>query len=389
MKNSINIKSMLVVCFAGVLAACGGGGGSSGNNNSSSNSSSNSSPTRLSGTPLAIQSSSYLNFKNIGLQPENVPGSVSGNGTTARAYGDFTRTGNIDLITATITYDVTLPISAATPSTLRYWKVMSDGTFVEDSSKLSSTAGCIHPRKALVADFNSDGIPDVFLSCHGYDSGTYAGEKNKIILSQANGNFLVTDASTDIGYWHSASALDVNSDGAIDVVAVTGGNRLTTFINNGSGNFTIEPTGRFSTLASNGYYTIEAIDIDNDGYKDILLGGHEFDGAITSVLFNPGNYNFNGVNPFALPVVAGKGVVLDFVVTSPGQNATIWVLRTGDGSNFYVGKYVQKISVQSLNSSLPLQDQTGSWIPWIIPTSISSTNYISSDLSSANFKVQY
>lgn len=382
--NKLNINAAVATVILSMLAGCGGGGGSS-----SAGASGNSSVTRLSGSPIPIQASSYLNFKNIGLQPENLPSNVSGNGTTARAYGDFTRTGNIDVITATLTYDVNKPISMATPSELKYWKVMSDGSFVEDSSKLNSTAGCIHPRKALVADFNSDGTPDVFLSCHGYDAGSYSGEKNKIILSTSSGVFSVQDASAEIGYWHGATALDVNSDGAIDVVAVTGRNTFATFINDGTGKFSLEAPGRFPTLVSNGYYTIESFDIDSDGNKDILLGGHEFSGANTIVLVNPGNYNFSGVSPITLPPVSGKGVVLDFVVTNAGANASIWVLRTGDVDNFYVGKYIQKVSWQNLNSSLVLQDQTGSWIPWIIPTVISSINYISSDLSSANFKFQY
>lgn len=370
-------KSFFVPLVLCLLSACGGGGGGG------------SAGTRSSASPVAVQATSYLNFKNIGLSPQSVPSGVAGNGTTARAYGDFTRTGNTDLITATLTYNPSLPIASATSSTLQYWKVMSDGTYAQDTTKLSSTAGCIHPRKALVADFNADGTPDVFLSCHGYDAGNYPGEKNKIILSQSNGTFLVADASNDIGYWHGATALDVNGDGAIDVVAVTGGNSLTTFINDGTGHFSIEAAGRFPTMSSGGYYSIEAADIDGDSKKDILLGGHEVNGATTSALINPGTYNFGAVVPTALPALAGQGVVLDFVVTGTGTNALVWVLRTGDGNNFYVGKYIQKITFQTQASSVALQDTTGTWIPWIIPTTISGTNYISSDVSSANFKVSY
>lgn len=366
------VLNLWLICS---LIACGGGGGGSG--------------TRLSSVPIAPQGSSYLNFKNLNLSPQSIPEGVAGNGTTARAYGDFSRSGNIDLITATLTYKPSLPIGSATPSALRYWKAMSNGTYVEDSSKLSSSAGCIHPRKALVADFNSDGTPDVFLTCHGYDAGNYPGEKNKIILSQANGIFLVADASSDIDFWHGATALDVNSDGAIDVIAVTGGNNIKTFINDRSGHFSIEKAGRFPTFKNGGYYSIEAADIDDNGLKDILIGGHEADGAITSILINPGVYNFGTVAPNSLPSVAGQGVVLDFVVTGGGANALIWILRTGDGNNFYVGKSIQKVTYQTKATATVLQDNTGTWVPWIIPTLISGTGYISSDISAHNFKVGY
>lgn len=369
-------RFVIFYAFIATLFACGGGGEGS-------------SDSILSSTPIAVQKSSYLNFKNIGLTPQSVPASVGGNGTTARAYGDFSRTGNIDLITATLTYRSSLPIENATSSRLQYWKVKSDGSFVEDSTKLSSSAGCIHPRKALVADFNVDGIPDVFLLCHGYDAGTFPGEKNKVILSQANGKFTVEDASSDIAFWHGATALDVNADGAIDVIAVAGGNSLTTFINDGTGHFTVEASGRFPTMFSGGYYSIEAADIDGDGHEDILLGGHEADGATTSFLLNPGSYNFGSINPTALPALTGQGVVLDFVVTNAGSNALIWILRTGDGNNFYVGKYIQKVNYQSLVSSVAQQDTSGTWIPWIIPTAISGTNYISADVKAVDFKVAY
>ena len=357
-----------------LLSACGGGG---------------SSGVRLSSSPIAVQDTSYLNFKNTGMAPQSVPGSVSGNGTTTRAYADFSRTGNFDLITATITYNPAQPIANATPSSLKYWKVTSNGTFIEDTTKLNASAGCLHPRKALVADFNSDGIADVFLTCHGYDAGNFPGEKNKILLSQANGTFSLSDASADVGFWHGATALDVNADGAIDVVAVTGGHKLATFINDGRGRFSLEAEGRFPTMASGGYYSIEAVDINGDGKKDILLGGHEMDGATTFALINPGNFYFGSVAPLTLPALAGQGVVLDFVVTGAGPNALIWVLRTGDRNRFYMGKTIQKISYSDRTSSIALQDLNGNWTPWIIPTVISGIKYIATDVSDANFKISY
>lgn len=371
MRLSNTSVSLILIAL---LSACGGGA---------------SSGSRLSSSPIAVQASSYLNFKNTGMSPQTIPASVSGNGTTARAYADFSRTGNIDLITASITYNTTLPIASATPSSLKYWKMMSDGTFVEDASKLSSSAGCIHPRKALVADFNADGIADVFLTCHGYDAGTFPGEKNKILLSQSNGTFLLSDASADVGFWHGATAFDVNADGAIDVVAVTGGNKLATFINDGRGHFSLEAEGRFPTMASGGYYSIEAVDVDGDGEKDVVLGGHEMDGATTALLINPGNSHFGSVVPVALPAIAGQGVVLDFVVTGTGPNAIIWVLRTGDRNQFYVGKSIQKITYSTRASSVALQELTGNWLPWFIPTVISGIRYIASDVRNSNFIITY
>jgi hypothetical protein len=128
------VNASVSLIFMALLSACGGGG---------------SSGARLSNSPIAVQATSYLNFKNTGMAPQSVPGSVSGNGTTTRAYADFSRTGNIDLITATITYNSAQPIANATPSSLKYWKVTSNGTFIEDTTKLNASAGCLHPLSLI------------------------------------------------------------------------------------------------------------------------------------------------------------------------------------------------------------------------------------------------
>ena len=73
--------------------------------------------------------------------------------------------------------------------------------------------GCIHPRKAIVADFNGDGRPDIFVACHGYDATPFPGEANKVVLSQPNGTYVTSNASADVGFHHGAAAADLNGDG--------------------------------------------------------------------------------------------------------------------------------------------------------------------------------
>ena len=369
-----------------MLFACGGGGGGGGGG--STTPSTGSTVTRLSGSPIPIQSTSYLNFKNVGLAQQTIPNSVKWD--NARAWGDFSRSGNLDLFTATLTYDLTKPASQATASKFQFWKVMSDGSYVLDSTKLVSNNGCIHPRKALVNDFNGDSIPDIFVICHGYDGGTYPGEKNQVVLSQANGAYLIQEASTSVAFWHGGAALDVNGDGYKDVIAVSGGNSISTFLNNGNGQFSLEAAGRFPILSSGGYYSIEAIDVNKDGYQDILVGGHEMDGARTLVITNPGTNMFASANQTTVPSVINQGVVLDFVLTGSGSSANLWVLRTGStSSTFYVGKSVQKVIVSTNSSSIALQVDSGNWASWIIPSTRSGRNFVSSDLLSDSIDIAY
>jgi hypothetical protein len=360
-----------ITASVSLVVACGGGGGGGG------------SATAPSGPPILPQSTSYLNFKNVGLTPQNLRQDFADD---ARAFGDFAKAGRLDLITASITYDMRKPIEQATPSRLRYWKKLSNGSFSEDSAMLNSNVGCIHPRKSLVADFNNDGAPDVFIVCHGYDAGDFPGEKNLIILSQPSGNFSVASASDDIGFWHGGTAVDVNNDGFVDVMLVDGNDTIFTMLNDGAGRFTLEAPNRFQRLPSNGYYTIEAVDINGDNQVDLLLGGHEHDGASTLALINPGDFNFANVTPQILPTSTGQGVVLDFAVTTTGTDSTIWVLRTGDNP-FYQGRFIQKVEYPSLNATMALSDPQGRWVPWIIPIQILGQDYVSSDLSWIDFKV--
>lgn len=354
-------KVAVIFLMTTFLISCGGGGSGDG--------------TRLSGSPKAVLPTSYLNFKGVGLTPMNLP--TFGN---ARAYADFSKTGNLDLFTADLTYSANNPIGQATPSIFKFWKVMSDGSYVEDTSKLTNNYGCIHPRKAIVADFNSDSVPDVFIACHGYDGVPFSGEKNKILLSQNNGTFLIQDA-LDVGYWHGATAFDVDNNGTIDLmlVSTTDPSRGVTYLNNGQGVFAKDEKNRFPSVINNkGYFSIEAIDVNADNKPDLVLGGHEYEGAVNLVLINPGDGNFSSVTSSVLPIVSNFGIVLDFVYTTSGSDRFLWTLRT-QSSPFYAGYAVQKINLDNNTSALISSVTSGNWLTWLIATIIGGISYIATD----------
>lgn len=369
--------SLLSITTALCIAACGGG----------SNGGADGKGSRYSGTPIAVKSSSYLNFKDVGLTPSRLP--VTGD---ARAYGDFAQTGNLDLFTAELTYDVNRPIGQATPARFRFWKILSDGGYVEDTGRVAGGGAtpCIHPRKALTADFNGDGIPDVFVACHGYDNGNYPGEKSRILLSQAGGTFLVQEA-LDTGYWHGATAFDVDADGDIDLMLVNNNEagRGATYLNNGNGTFTRDSTMRFpASINSKGYYSIEAMDINADGKQDLVLGGHEYSNSPTLVLINPGNSDFSAVSSATLPTDTPYGIVLDFTVTNAGANPILWSLRT-QNSPFYAGYALQRIDLTANTASRVMSASTGDWLRWVIPYSSGGSRLIGSDNSRLGISYGY
>lgn len=369
-----NLITLLVTVIAS--AGCGGGGGGS----------SESAQAPASQTPIAVKTTSYENFKNIGLTPVSLPSSISGTGTLARGYADFSRRGEMDVFAAAITYSPALPQSQATPSRFEFWQKQGS-TYAKNTTLLTDNAGCIHPRKAAVADYNNDGRPDVFVACHGYDAAPFPGEKNKVVLSQPDGTYRTQDASTDVGFFHGAAAADLNGDGFVDVVVVNNADPKSVFVllNQGNGTFKRETTDRFpSSLGGRSFFSVDLTDVNEDGKLDLLLGGHEWEGGPAFVLINPGNNDFTNVTPTALPSVASEGVILDFTITGTSSTRTIWVLRTsgGDGT-FYQSRTVQKVLWPSLTSTVVLNQRPAQWVPWTIPATIGNQKVITSD--DANF----
>ena len=334
--------------------------------------------------PLAVQDTSYKNFKQVGLTPQTLPAGAS----DARAYADFFQRGRLDLFTTELTYspDTSSP-ALATPALFKMWHRQANGTFVQAPGDLSAP-GCIHPRKAVVADFNQDGRSDTFVACHGYDAPPFPGERSKLVLSQPNGTFVVQDASTDVGFFHSATAADLNGDGLADVIVTSTSDpdSLVVLINRGGGQFQREVPSRMPAFVAGGksYFTVELVDVNEDGKLDLLVGGHEFETGTTALFVNPGANDFSSVAPTLLPTVANERVVLDFAVTGAGADRALWLLRTsgGDGT-FYASRVVQKVLLGTLASSVPLNARPGQWVPWIVPATVGGQAVIVSDDAAA------
>ena len=345
--------------------------------------------TSCNGTPLSIKNNSYDNFKDIGLTPQKHPYYSQ----AAVAYADFNQDGLIDIFTTKLTYLPATTPEAATDSRFEFYIQNCNGEFEKNENYLvSNNDTCIHPRKALVNDFNNDNLPDIFVICHGYDKSPFPGEKNKVVISNSAGSYNVIDASSDIGFFHSGSSYDYDKDGYKDVLLVDATIPLIFFKNNGDGSFQNDGSSRSPTVIANkAYYTIELIDINNDSYLDLFIGGHEWqNNANTQIFINPGTDNFSNVTPDNISSVSNEGVVLDFTVTKKESSTYIWVLRTsgGDGT-FYKSRTIQKVSWPSLTLSTLIIDRNLRWIPWIIPSVIDGKNVITSDNQDYYFTLEY
>jgi hypothetical protein len=259
----------------------------------------------------------------------------------------------------------------------------------------------IHPRKALVGDYNNDGKPDIFITGHGWDQAPYPGEYDQLLLSE-NGKYKLVELKDKIGFYHGACSGDIDNDGDLDIFVLgenayfNGTNNSYFLINDGKGNFTYS-TKEIDVNRLGQQFHCELFDIDKDGYLDLILGGHDFNvqdstfidktkiGGSVRIYWgnNSGTFDFNKITN--IPMVANWGVItdLDFADLDNDNKFELAVTRTGgaNGNNqidyFYQGWNIQIIkfenrkatdittSVIEQNSSLLGYSQKNPWVIWM------------------------
>ena len=344
---------------------------------------------------LPVFPTSYENAKGVYASPIAFPESLVDplNGLPlVYAVGDFFQRGNIDLFTAFQNYYPSSGSFAGVGqsdaisnskywSDFTFWRKQSDGTY----KQTLTMKGCLHPRKALVADFNQDTYPDVYVSCHGYDAGSFPGERSKLLLSDSKGNYRISEVDT-IGYHHAASAGDINGDGFPDIVSSEFVKPIYFLINNKDGTFT-KDFSRVNGSINNSYTAKELIDIDGDGYLDLVAGyGFESQYKDSTKIFFGSKIGYFGERFIAIPPVQGRGTVLDFIFIKNNNFRGLFVNRTADGTDsvcLYCSTTLQLVNLTDMSSKIVLDNvyrqlasYYKSWMAWWIPSTQSGQNGI-------------
>lgn len=146
----------------------------------------------------------------------------------------------------------------------------------------------VHEREAVIADFNSDGVDDLFVAATGVDGPVFYGEQNVLILSSPDGPIDVSFANLPIinDNAHGADAGDIDGDGDIDIVVSTHGSteKYDSYVlwNDGTGNFRrqilLDLVDDPSLLqlyvngrSANQYSTMKLADLNGDQFPELLL----------------------------------------------------------------------------------------------------------------------
>lgn len=270
--------------------------------------------------------------------------------------GDFNNDGFLDFV-ATRIDDASL---GSIPAQLQVYLGDGHGGFVDSTDTLfaTGTPWVNYVPRMIVADFNSDGVDDIFAIDNGIDREPFTGGQNKLFLSS---NGTLVDATHNLPQGlrnnHGASVGDVNNDGSLDILVnalMFDGNDLQ--INNGHGLFqsahslmpdlTIpNPWGDGRIVQTN--TSSGLIDVNNDGWVDMILGGWDnSNGGKTELYLNNGTGSFANSTPILLPPSSiPNEIVLDIQAIDLNGDAlpdlALSITNGGNSSDFYHTPYMQ------------------------------------------------
>lgn len=139
---------------------------------------------------------------------------------------------------------------------------------------------CITTSYSIVADFNNDGKPDLYMACTGIDfmlNGVWTDDQaseQRMFLSQPDGTYKHVVLPIGRIYGHQATAFDIDGDGNVDIVTVDPLIHRTPFVlwGNGDGTFRTDFGKLPSTMSGKNIYG--AVGIPIAGRVTLMISGN-------------------------------------------------------------------------------------------------------------------
>lgn len=372
-KNSY-LQAVVIAITATITMTIAGCGGSDGDNGDSGTGGAGLANLGISPKADANAGSSFSNSvpDNLHINYYSLPRPAgTGDLTDAIAYLDADGDGDTDIFMGTGQY----LLEGEVDSVL----YLNDGAGNFSSATApfgDNMPPATHARKSLSADFTGNGLMDVLVLDHGYDADPFPGSQPKLIIQDSVGSFTWRKLTDQTGFHHGGAAADIDNDGDIDIFV--GGFDPFFYVNDGAGNFT-KADNRFDDSIEK-VFSAELIDIDEDGFIDLMVGAHERDGNVTRIYWGSTSGSYSSSTSFAVPAKSPLGAVLDFDAADLDGDGDLDLIinrtRDGDdgaGAGFYQGATVQYLrndgnrgftDVSASLIDLP-GDGSSSWFPWV------------------------
>lgn len=205
-------------------------------------------------------------------------------------------------------------------------------------------------REVLVADFNNDDIPDIFIADHGWDAHPFPGFRNQLLLGTGEGFIDATDRLPGLSdFTHNAAVGDINGNGFIDILVTNppqgDASKAPYFlINRGNAQFDLDRSrlpASFTRVDNSEFaWAVELADLDGDGHTDMIIGRKQGIATLPSrIYWNPGNGDFSNAAVTHLPdmkrfVSGDKYEIIEIKAYDVNQNGRLDLLMSAYNSNF-------------------------------------------------------
>ena len=245
----------------------------------------------------------------------------------------------------------------------------NDGTGVfrptQSQTLMQSTATHFEANQIALADFNSDGAPDIIVPT-GINRGEFTIFQGELVSGKWTGLFnLATPNVIQAGSPTNISSIyilpittDLNGDGKLDIAVFGSGNNANLFINDGSGKFSLTPNLLLPTINNLPAYNIASGDLNKDGKMDLVLSTNSRSFSPTTLITGPMTVYLNqtpsgssGIPIFGAGYAVGGSDThysnmtlgdmnldgnLDLVVSQQGYDGILFNVLEGDGKGQFV-----------------------------------------------------
>jgi len=286
------------------------------------------------------------------------------------------------------------------------FKRQGNGTYSDaTSSYFGSVPALVHPRKAIAADFNGDGLPDLYFADHGYDHPPFPGAQNALLLSdRSSGKWSQKGIAGSLtAFSHCATAGDVDNNGTIDIFACgdtpvtpTESNpvRAHFLLNDGTGNMTVArniiPINVGGPMG--GLLAAELVDVDDDGYLDLVAGYQgASSGRAVIIFWGNGTLPFSATRatqvPDPVPNPPAFPNTYDIKaedINGDGRRDLVLLRLTQGLSGYYfqvllqteARSFVDESLVRIIGAPSAWEGNTGAWFPWIHMADLNGDGFV-------------